>query len=336
MAERTVVSEDGDSDNPGASTIRKLTLLVRLMRYGRVQAEAFRAEFGVSERSLKRDLRHVRVLAEEAGFAISPIRAGAVTMTQRNGALSLQVDRGRRDAEQMLAALAKALGEPVGRRLPRDGGAQPPPTARFLHFAFPELIGDRWVADVYEALERIWQQGAFARFRYPKAGHPKGTERLVEPYAVIARSGRYFLIAYDRDAKGWRYFALDQILTSKPQAAGRMASRRALPPYIRPGDVIGVIIGDAKTEHVEVTVELSRRIAASVASRRWQHDQVVTLRDGGSATITLKVSDVTEVVRWACGFGDDARIVAPEQAVSAAREMLTAMGLRYAPGDAAP
>ena len=308
-------------------------LLVCLMRLGRVSMKYFLERFEVSERSFKRDLKHVRELAKEAGFVISPIRDGVVTMTLQSGGLAAQIDKGRRDVEQLLDTLARVLGEPVGRQLKgvrgteNDAGASPL-SRRFLHFAFPGLVGDTWVADVYEALEKIWSKGAYARFVYPKHDHPRGTERLVEPQAVVARAGRYYLIGYGKVAKGWRYFALDQIL-SKPQAAGKIARPHELPQYIGLDDSIGMIIGDDKTKRVAVTVWLERRIARSAVSRRWQHDQEAVLHEDGSASITLHVADVDEVVRWVLGFGGAARITDPPEAMARAAQLLETMAAEY-------
>ncbi len=321
----------GDAaDTPSASTVRKLMLLVCLMRQGRVQMARFLERFEVSERSFKRDLRHVRELAQEAGFVISPIRDGVVTMALQSSGLALQIDKGRRDVEQLLDTLARVLGEPVGRQLQRVRGDNDagPLTRRFLHFAFPELVGDTWVADVYDALEKIWSKNAYARFMYPKHDQPRGVERLVEPHAVVARAGRYYLIAYARVAKGWRYFALDRMLT-KPQAAGTIPTPRPLPDYIHLDDSIGMIIGDAKTKRVAVTVELTPRAARTAVSRRWQHDQEAVMHEDGSASITLHVTDVDEVVRWTLGFGGAAHVTDPPEAVARATQMLEAMAEQY-------
>jgi len=76
---------------------------------------------------------------------------------------------------------------------------------------------------------------------------------------------------------------------------------------------------------VEVTVELTPTVAASATSRRWQAAQKIELLEGGAARITFEVSDVGEVVRWALGFGKEARVVAPsgdvELAIVAVREI---------------
>jgi predicted DNA-binding transcriptional regulator YafY len=72
---------------------------------------------------------------------------------------------------------------------------------------------------------------------------------------------------------------------------------------------------------VDVTVELSAAIAASATSRIWNKAQRVEKLPGGRARITVPVSDPSEVIRWAFGFGPDARVVAPPDVVAAARTL---------------
>jgi hypothetical protein len=42
------------------------------------------------------------------------------------------------------------------------------------------------------------------------------------------------------------------------------------------------------------------------------------------------VSDIGEVVRWTLGFGADARVIAPPEAVLRARELIAAITMLYA------
>jgi predicted DNA-binding transcriptional regulator YafY len=46
--------------------------------------------------------------------------------------------------------------------------------------------------------------------------------------------------------------------------------------------------------------------------------------------MTFSVGDVDEVIRWAFGFGTEARIVGPQTAVERARELTRAMYDAYA------
>ncbi len=82
-----------------------------------------------------------------------------------------------------------------------------------------------------------------------------------------------------------------------------------------------------------MTIALSPAVAASAICREWQSRQRVVERANGSAEITLTVSDTAEAVRWALGFGTEARIIAPPSAVKMAREMAGAV-LRAYDGEA--
>ena len=142
---------------------------------------------------------------------------------------------------------------------------------------------------------------------------------------MLARSGRYFLIGYDvAPRKGWRYFALDRIVR-KPTRAGTFRPRPIPPAYLA-CDAVGMLQRGSATE---VTVWLSPVVAASTISRRWQCAQQVTKRADGSAEITFTVGDVDEVIRWSLGFGPEARVIAPERAVAAARRTVEDVRARY-------
>ncbi|MFY9630650.1 MAG: WYL domain-containing protein, partial [Candidatus Cybelea sp.] len=70
-------------------------------------------------------------------------------------------------------------------------------------------------------------------------------------------------------------------------------------------------------------------LALAASSRRWQAAQKLHLNDDGTATISLTVDDVDEVVRWALGFGDEAWISSPPAVVMRAKETLAQMRRRY-------
>jgi predicted DNA-binding transcriptional regulator YafY len=126
------------------------------------------------------------------------------------------------------------------------------------------------------------------------------------------------LVGYDQKRRGWRLFALDAIV-GLPAKAGTVYPLRPIPEAYENGDVLGFIKGTVRT--VDVTVEFSAKVAASATSRFWKSDQQVKKLPGGTALVTVSVSDLDEVVRWAFGFGADARVVSPPAAVLAARDL---------------
>lgn len=108
--------------------------------------------------------------------------------------------------------------------------------------------------------------------------------------------------------------AIDRF-ASKPVKAGTCTTVRVVPEQYTSEDVIGFMKG---SKRVDVTVELTSRVAASATCRRWQTEQRTEKLADGRAQMTFAVSDIDEVVRWSLGFGADARIIAPPEAVGRA------------------
>jgi predicted DNA-binding transcriptional regulator YafY len=79
-----------------------------------------------------------------------------------------------------------------------------------------------------------------------------------------------------------------------------------------------------------VTVELESNVAQAAIARRWQTAQKVEKLPRGRGRITFTVSDPSEVVRWALGFGADAQVVSPPEAVACARAIVASISARYA------
>jgi predicted DNA-binding transcriptional regulator YafY len=312
-----------EKGEPSGSLARTIAVLVRLLRSGAVDFAWYARHFEMSERQFMRDLRYLRTTCGDLGIRIGKRAGGRAELEGFDGRNRLGDDaRGRDEA---LRAVARALGGPAAAELgapPADGddGA-----TRFLLFAFPRLEDGTEAATIFSELKAAYEAKARVRFRYLG---PRGDEtaRIVEPYRVLARSGRYFLIGYDVALrKGWRYFALDRIV-GKPARSGTFVPR-PIPPAFLTCDAVGMVQGGSLGE---VTVRLSPAVAASIVSRRWQRAQRVVTRPDGSAEITFTVGDVDEVVRWSLGLGAEAVIVAPEAAISAARRLVQRLGDRYA------
>jgi predicted DNA-binding transcriptional regulator YafY len=53
------------------------------------------------------------------------------------------------------------------------------------------------------------------------------------------------------------------------------------------------------------------------------------MHDNGSATMTFTVSDVGEVIRWALGFGAEAKVVSPPSALQRARKIAQQIAVSY-------
>lgn len=259
-----------------------------------------------------RDFQELRKIGARAGFTLAEKVVNDRLELKSFDARPTSLDRSGKALYSLIRSAAAALGKPVEEELDSIGGDESLPR-RFMRFMMPTLCEGTRVARVYKALEGAWSADARVRFRYGDKG-----ERCAEPYAVLQRSGRYYLLARDIDAKdhGWRHFALDQI--AEPIARAGTFTPHEIPAEYRSYDVLGWMRGGPTTD---VSVWLSPSMAPSATSRQWQGEQRVEHHSDGSATMTFSVSDIDEVIRWAFGFGVDARIVGSRAAVERAREL---------------
>ena len=152
------------------------------------------------------------------------------------------------------------------------------------------------------------------------------SEREVEPYGVLGAFGKVY---FDRIRSRPQILAIlcDPRFASKPVKAGTCATERIVPETYRSGDVVGFIKkGNKQTRHHRGT---GGERCAFVTCQEWQASQRVEKLTDGRAQITFSVSDIDEVVRWALGFGADARVIAPSEAVDRAREISSKIAGSY-------
>ncbi len=305
-------------DDPSIAAFRKIALLIDLVRDKTIHAEAYFRTWETNERTLQRDLSQLRKIGKDLGFTISKLNDGRVDLTSFDRR-PRRIDDARKTTDQLLARLVAAFGEPVLRQL-GSIAQRADSSESFIRFHAPIISAGSRVAGITSALRDAMRAEAgpcTVRFRY-RSRDGSSNERLVEPAHVVVRSGRYYLVGYDTGRRGWRVFALDMI-EDTPARAGTLQRVRPLPATYASDDAIGFIKTGAALQ--DVTVEIASTLAASVASRVWQRDQVVEVLADGRARLTLRVGDIAEVVRWAFGFAPDARIVAPPEAVALAERL---------------
>jgi len=321
----------GHRRNPNeasASVARKLWLLVELIRHGRVAfasyADLFRRDF----RSFQRDLQQLRAIGRQQEFELSPIREREyveILNFKRNG----RAQAPENGTARLIGAMAAALGEPLRAELRAvTGDAVDDP---FYAFAMPQLVEGTRVAKIALMLREAASSlagRAIVEFKYHGQNDRLAGVRRVEPYRLLVRSGCFYLVAYDLKRRAWRNFALDRI-EGMPRRVGTVQAERTIPPAYASRDAVGFMKNDRTAR--AVTVRVSPRVAASATARRWQDGQTVKFLLDGSAEITFVVADETEIVRWALGFGPEARIVAPPSAVKTAERIVAEIAAEYAP-----
>jgi predicted DNA-binding transcriptional regulator YafY len=315
-----------NASEPSEPAARKLFLLAGLLYNKVVRYSDYFQEFDKDERSFQRDLQHLRIIGEKYGFTISKIKGKErAELIIEGGAKDAFVDAGKAAAE-LVKELGAALGGAAAAELGEGSGST---RNGFAHWVVPRMVERSKGKAIYDALKKAYNatpMPAIVEFVYDPGKGAK-TLRKVEPYRVLLRSGRDYLLAYDLTRSEWRTFGLDSIATV-PKRVGTIQKKRDIPPMYDKLDAVGFFRSGAAT--TDVTVELSPAVAQSVIGREWQAGQVVKKLTKGRAQITFQVTSVPEVVRWALGLGNEARVIAPESAVAVARTMVRDIAASYA------
>ncbi len=299
---------------PSGATERKIRILLELVRNKFIRLSRLCDDYGTSERSLLRDLQELRKIGQRAGFRLSEKSENDLVRLVSFDARPTAIDKSGRALRSLIQAAAHALGTPVEAQLASLEEDAHPQERRFLRFLTPTLREGSRVADTFKQLEAAWADSARVTFRH------SGKERRLEPACIFVRSGRYYLLGRDPTARTWKYYALDNI--EPPIKRAGSFSAQPIPAEYASDDVLGFFRSGAQQR---ISVWMSRAIAASATSRVWQHEQDIELHPDGSATMRFTVSDAGEVIRWALGFGTEARVTAPPEAVSQALEAARAL-----------
>ncbi|WZH38185.1 MAG: WYL domain-containing protein [Microbacterium enclense] len=313
---------------------RLLHLLLLLQTRQRVTTTELAERLEVSRRTILRDVEAlsaagVPVYAERG-------RAGGIVLVAGARLNASHLDPGELEALSV-AGLDEALLDRLGLTAARHAAARKiaareattagaPDDARLsdviLVDSTPWLSGARAEVDVAEL---AWALRSRRRLRieYRRSADATASARMVDPYGLVAKAGRWYLVA-DSDGEG-RLFSLERLsgyeMLDAPAILRDSETLRTVWAALRqrtdsPGDII-------VTARLRASrLDLARRIlGARITS-------VEPLADGW-CTVTLGYPEI-EAVRQLLQFGDHIEILAPGAARERVRELALDLVERHA------
>jgi proteasome accessory factor C len=169
------------------------------------------------------------------------------------------------------------------------------------------------------ALRRAAAAGECVEIEYLGVTRGERTTRVVEPFAVAAREGHFYLDAYCHLANDWRRFLVSRVAALRP--TGAPVEPRTLPVALTGPRAF------AGGEGVQVaTVEVDAALA-------WALERVASgpAEDTGEGRVRFEVpvGDRGWLGRLLLQLGDAARVIDPPELVDAAREVALATLRRY-------
>ncbi len=312
-------------------TERLFALVLLLQQNSNLTSKGLAKRFGVSRRTIFRDLRALAesgvplTYAEGGGYEIlEGYQLPPLMLTAREAAtlligaefVKLQPDPSlRKDADQVADKISLVLPNEVRdyvERL-RDATVLDP---YWLHTSEPATDEQgRW----YELSEAVARQRA-VMMDYFVESREEVTRRKVDPLGLVYYSDHWNLIAFDHLRKDIRNFRLDQIRWM----------RVLTDTFVRPEgfDLQTHLDERAGLRNVRIVLRLTtqaykwarRAIPARIEEER---------EEDGFTTITFYFENLDYVARWLLRYGTQAEVVEPEALRSMMRERATAMAAMY-------
>lgn len=163
-----------------------------------------------------------------------------------------------------------------------------------------------WMADervpiVHEAVSR----------RRTLAFGYHGRGRQVDPYGLLAQTGRWYMVGVDHDARALRTFRIDRIegsVEAGPENSFTVPEdfdiRSAFPrdPKELPGSI------DVGAERAVVRLDASE---ASLVTLQLGDEAVVQRLDDGRVDVEVPCSNVVAFTHWVLGYMDRAEVLSP-------------------------
>lgn len=301
---------------------RLLSLVPYLIARPGIPVADAAADFGISERQLRRDLE-LLWMCGLPGYGPGDL----IDLSFAGDTVSVTEDAGMRRPLRLTTAEATALLVAL-RTLADMPGVADTAAVRRATAKIERAVGDAGPAGVAvdlgqdedattTAIRDALTAGRALRIRYYTASRDAVSQRTIDPMRLLVAEGRGYLEAWCRRAEGVRLFRLDRVddvvVLDEPAAP---------PPDAVPTDVSDGPFR-ARPEHRSAVLSLEPE--ASWVAEYYPVDEIVEL-DDGRVQVLLRYADPAWLVRLVLGLGGGARLLEPPELVEAvgrrAREAL--------------
>ena len=320
----------------GPACFRRLAELhERLRKHERVSAVALAEQWGMSVRTVKRDLQKMR---DELG---APVAWESSTRTYFYTAPFDLLSGLQLNADELLALMLAsqtfaAWGKhPLGRVLTKalrkvaeaTGSAVAVPVDDLEALLWqPEAVPEREHTYFLPLVMHIRRRNEL-RLSYLKPGAAEAEERNVQPLKLAYLEHRWVLVAQDLGRAGWRKFRLDR-LRGLATTGRRFAEpdQEAIRQYLRGS--LGRFTGE---QEWLVQVTFSAALAPAVREVPWHVSQDLVDRTDGGVEASWRLNNLVDVRRRVLACGREAEVLAPPALRAAVAEELAAAAARYGP-----
>lgn len=180
---------------------------------------------------------------------------------------------------------------------------------------------------LFAALVRAIRQHRRLRITYWSASHDEETVREIDPYHLAAVDGDWYVIAGCLRHGDIRIFNPVRIRALEPtEVPFEPPAGFCVEDYL--ADAFGIFRG-ADGERHRVRLFFSGKAAKYVAERTWHRSQTTEPTSDGGLIVTLELSHLQEITRWALSWGSDCLVLEPDELRAAVAREVSGSAARY-------
>ena len=304
-----------------------IAILTSLLQKERISATWFSEKFGVSVRTIYRDISAL----EDAGIPI-------VTHPGLNGGFSIieeyKIDKKlftHQDISTLLTGLYSVSGSlsdvKINQTLEKIKGLIPKEYGKSIELASRQLFIDLkpWsdnprVGTGLQTIQKALESGRLICFDYD-GRHSSSTKRIVEPYQLVLKENNWYLYAYCRNRSDFRTFKLSRI------ADIEILSEHFVPREFKSG------MADFKDWQNETAITVELVIDESIRERALDYCREEYMRDLGNGKVAVSLPFVESDMGYGVllGMGHHCRVVSPAHVQSELRRRISLISDLYGP-----
>lgn len=153
-----------------------------------------------------------------------------------------------------------------------------------------------------------------------------GWKSNISPWALVWDDEKYYLVAYDGNAKGVRHYRIDKMqrigITKEPREGRSEIGDFHRNVYTK--KLFSMFAG----EKVKVTMEFQNRMIGIVIDR-FGTDIIPVPKGEDAFTLTVEVEYSNQFLYWVLSLGDGAKIIAPDSVIEKVNQELERLNRQY-------
>ena len=172
---------------------------------------------------------------------------------------------------------------------------------------------DRSSAEILDLLRRAREGKKTVEMVYYAASSGELAKRRIDPYGFLLHAGQWYVVAFSHHAKEEHNYKVSRIREAK-----LLEETYKIPAGFDITTYRSGLLFEPTGREQEVKVWFSPKVA------RWivEENRDATKNKDGSAVLTLYATHFTWIARWILKYGDEARILAPQEAVLEVQKIL--------------